>query len=140
LKLATTHATRSDDASLQLDRSLSVEHRHGGVQPSGGGVGGDRSGQPARSPPARSGSLANVDDVTPVVLFAAPPDAAYATGTEFVSDSGYVLAPVDATSGPPLHHAAVVILPGRAAPDPPARESGYDPDNAFSVNQNIPPA
>jgi hypothetical protein len=33
-----------------------------------------------------------------------------ATGTECVADSGYLLAPVDATSGPPLHHAAVVIL------------------------------
>jgi hypothetical protein len=30
--------------------------------------------------------------------------------TEFVADGGYLLAPVDATSGLPLHHAAVVIL------------------------------
>ena len=58
---------------------------------------------------------------------------AYATGTEFVADGGYLLAPVDATSGPPLHHAAVVILPGRAAPDAPARESGTG-----STSENAP--
>jgi hypothetical protein len=54
--------------------------------------------------------LAHVDEATRFVLFAASDDAAYATGTEFVADGGYLLAPVDATSGPPPHHAAVVIL------------------------------
>ena len=54
--------------------------------------------------------MSHVDEAILFVLFAASHDAAYATGTEFVADSGYLLAPVDATSGPPLHHAAVVIL------------------------------
>jgi hypothetical protein len=39
-----------------------------------------------------------------------PDDVAYATGTAFVADGGYLLAPVDATAGPPLHYAAFVIL------------------------------
>jgi hypothetical protein len=54
--------------------------------------------------------LAHVDEATLFVLFAASHDAAYATATEFVADSGYLLAPVDATPGPPPHHAAVVTL------------------------------
>jgi hypothetical protein len=54
--------------------------------------------------------LSHVDEAIRFVLFAAPDDVAYATGTEFVADGGYLLAPVDATSGAPLHHAAVVIL------------------------------
>src|SRR6187200_2959371 len=33
LKLARTHATRSYGARVQLERSLSVEHRDGGIQP-----------------------------------------------------------------------------------------------------------
>jgi 3alpha(or 20beta)-hydroxysteroid dehydrogenase len=41
--------------------------------------------------------LAHVDDVIRFVLFAASDDAAYATGTEFVADGGYLLGPVDAT-------------------------------------------
>src|SRR5512133_2367966 len=45
-KLAATRATRSYGACVQLDRSLSVEHRHGGVHSSGDGVGGHRWGQP----------------------------------------------------------------------------------------------
>jgi hypothetical protein len=54
--------------------------------------------------------LAHVDEARLFVLFAASHDAAYATATEFVADSGYLLAPVDATPGPPPHHAAVVTL------------------------------
>jgi 3alpha(or 20beta)-hydroxysteroid dehydrogenase len=37
--------------------------------------------------------LAHVDEAIRFVLFAAPDDAAYATGTDFVADGGYLLAP-----------------------------------------------
>jgi 3alpha(or 20beta)-hydroxysteroid dehydrogenase len=37
--------------------------------------------------------LAHVDEAIRFVLFAASDDAAYATGTEFVADGGYLLAP-----------------------------------------------
>jgi hypothetical protein len=91
----------------------------------------------ARSPPARSGGLAHVDEAMLFVLFAASHDAAYATGTECVADSGYLLAPVDATSGPPLHHAAVVILLAalrrtHVPASPAARRSGAGADRALT--------
>jgi hypothetical protein len=56
LKLATTRATRSYGARVQLERSPSVEHRHGGIQPAGDGVGG-RGGDPRQLWGARSGPL-----------------------------------------------------------------------------------
>jgi len=92
-KLAATRATRSYGACVQLDRSLSVEHRHGGVHSSGDGVGGHRWGQPLHDHRQLDQAVCPTSTRPNLfVLFAASHDAAYATGTE--------LSPTAATCSP----------------------------------------
>jgi hypothetical protein len=94
LKLATT---RYCGAGVQLERSLSVEHRHGGSQPAGDGVGGHRWGQPLHDHRQLDQAVWPTSTRPYGSTCSLPQTARRTPPIPSSSDRGYLLRPVDAT-------------------------------------------